>query len=181
MRGAKYGVGALVVVGVVWLLTNMFNLDVGGLGIVPQANVPSDSTPSDVPEPPVDDSDSSTRETGMADGTGGTPGPAGDSKQLVSSTDPKTAIGPEGRLEVRIEGRQYHLRNHEAAEGVWVPATLEQVVAAAKQAPGDEAGIRVRMLRSGSSLAGAESELVEALNAAGIDANAIEIPKTLVE
>ena len=178
MRGAKWGVGAVVVVGVVWLLTNMFNLDVGGLGIVPQANIPSDASPSDVPEPPVDDTDPTVQGGGMADGTDGTPG---NPSRLVALTDSKAAIGPEGRLDVRIAGRQYHLRNHEAADGAWVPASLGQVVAAAKQAPGDDAGIRVRMLRSGSSLAGAESELVEALNGAGIDANAIEIPKTLVE
>ena len=166
MRRAKWGIGAVLVAGAAWLMMNLFNIDLGGSGINPFATIPGENRTEQETEPanPAQaDKENATRET------------------LVSTTNPATAIGGDGTVDVRVVDRSYQLQTGTGEAATWTDATLEQVVAAAKRAPGDDVGIRVRVLRGPSSRASTEDALYEALRAAEIEPSEIAIPDKLVE
>lgn len=166
MRRAKWGIGAVAVVGVAWLLSTLFNVDLGGLGIGQYAMVPSEGTQTEesTPEEPANTATDS-QDVGKVP-----------SDRMVSTANPAASIGADGRVDVRIEDRQYQLRGEESGPK-WVPATLEAVVAAAKRAPGDDAGIRVRVLRAPSSRPSAEQALTDALYKAGVRSSELTMPE----
>ena len=168
MRRMKWGIGAAGVVGVAWLLVNVFNLDLGGVGGggderlgLPEPATQSAPVHDSVPaEPPVQ----SEPETG-----------------LVSTDNPAQAVGSGGVVEVLVDDRTYSLRHGTGAEAEWIAAEPEAVVAYARQAEGSESGVRVRILRTPSARATAEERLIESLRDAGIAMNEIDVPEKLVE
>ena len=166
MRRAKWGIGAVLVAGAAWLLMNVFNIDLGGTGINPFATMPGESR--------------TERKTEPANPAEAEKEPTTDEK-LVSTANPATAIGGDGTVDVRVVDRSYQLQAGTGEAATWTDATLEQVVAAAKRAPGDDVGIRVRVLRGPSSRASTEDALYEALRAAEIEPAEIAVPDKLVE
>jgi len=82
---------------------------------------------------------------------------------------------------VLIEGHSYLiLRSIEGVDS-WEHAERESVVRLAKQAGGDEDGVRVRVLRRQSARASAENELRQALADAGLSGDAVYWQKEFVQ
>lgn len=74
---------------------------------------------------------------------------------------------------VLIDGREYLLRNGPEGKAAYQPATLNEVLAAAQSATGDDNGIRVRIEQKSSSRELSERSLRESLESAGIPKDAI--------
>lgn len=169
MRRMKWGIGAAAAVGLAWLVMNIFNWNLGGLGGggenrlgLPTSSTISapDSEPSEPPEqaePPVQ----SEPDAG-----------------LVSVESADEAIGAGGIVEVLIDDRNYSLRG---SDGEWIPAEPDAIAAYARQATGDDSGMKVRILRKPSARAAAEERLVETLHGVGLTNSEIDLPETLVE
>jgi len=76
-------------------------------------------------------------------------------------------------LQVLIDGREYFVQASGSSTGDYRPVSLDELVALALNATGDEDGIRVRITRRGSSRATAEMALRDRLVAAGLTDEAI--------
>lgn len=164
MRRVKWGIGAAVVVGLAWLVSNFFNM--GGLGtgegtrigLPVQKTVPTTaSTPA---EPPPQ---------------------AEPQTQTVATQGDEPSIGEGGVVKVLIDDRDYFLRRGTGEDAEWVPADVDAIAGYARQASGDEAGVRVRIFRKPAAKALPEHELIEALRAVGVTDAQIDVPDRLVE
>lgn len=166
MRRLKWGIGAAAVVGAAWFLLNAFNLNIGGFGggNDGQIGVPRIAVTTPPPSAPAEPPPQSEPET-----------------DLVSTSDPKTAIGSDGFVEVLIDDRSFSVRRGTGENREWVQAEPDTIVAYARQATGDEAGVRVRILRTPSARAAAEEQLTTALHEAGMTDSEIDVPERLVE
>ncbi len=165
MRRAKWGVGAAVVVGLAWLVSNFFNMGGLGTGEGTQIGLPTAST---VP-------------TGTARPENP---PAQDEPETatVATEGEDRSVGEGGVVEVLIDERNFLLRRGTDDNAEWVPADADAIAAYARQAPGDESGIRVRIHRKPSARAASEDELNEALRGVGLTGEEIDVPaKLLVE
>lgn len=124
---------------------------------------------------------------GLGPGTGGGRSESGDSLiQLVSDSQPvdtaetetpaasEPAADDDQVLHVRIAGREYYIARTSGRSREYRAASLEEVVQAAQDRPGDEQGTRVRISRKQSSKTTAELQLRDALIDVGIDADAID-------
>ena len=170
MRRAKWGIGAVVVVGLAWFLSNFFNIRLGGvgsdegtqIGLPTQTSVAErEKTPTEPPDQtePIPDEGSET----------------------VSLTETGDAIGTSGAIDVLIDDRMFYVRRGTGEEATWVAAEPEVIVSYVQQAPGDETGVRVRIFRRPSALASAEKELSDSLQAAGVPASQIDVREQLLE
>ena len=166
MRRAKWGVGAAAVVGLAWLVSRFFDGGLGGIGV---GTGPRVELSSRTPQSVLDDDPS--------------PPPAqGEPRTVpVSAHGPERAIGEGGAVEVLIDGTDYFLRRGAADDGEWVAAEPDAIVGYAREAAGDETGVRVRVFRRPSSLASAEDRLATALRDAGVSNSEIDVPEKLVE
>lgn len=166
MRRVKWGIGAAVVVGLAWLVSNFFNM--GGLGTGEGTQVglpvqkPVPTAPSTRTEPPPQEEPPS--ETATVATQGGEP-----------------SIGEGGVIEVLIDDRDYFLRRGTAENAEWVSADIDAIAGYARQATGDEAGVRVRIFRRPAAKALPEHELMEALRNVGVTDAQIDVPDKLVE
>jgi hypothetical protein len=164
MRRAKWGIGAVVVVGAAWLLSRFFNG--GGLGTGDGTNValPSkDTAPAarldeDRDAPPQDEPETAT----------------------VATQGEEKSIGEGGVVEALIDGRNFFLKRG-SGDAEWVPAEPDVIAGYARQAPGDQSGVKVVVRRKGSSLPSAEQELTESLRAAGVTGTEIVWPDQFIE
>lgn len=115
--------------------------------------------------------------TGFGIGGSGGASSSGDSLELDSQSPEISADLPdEGQvLHVRIDGRKYYVPG-KAAEGrkTYQAVSLEEVISAARERPGNDQGIRVRVSRARSSKTTAEIQLRDDLVKAGIAEEAIE-------
>ncbi|HEX6986297.1 MAG TPA: hypothetical protein VF170_13025 [Planctomycetaceae bacterium] len=166
MRRMKWGIGAAAVVGLAWLLSNLFNLDVGGTGGDGDSRIglPTSSEPRDVvpaEPPPQGEPDAET--------------------EPVSADAPEDAIGTGGVVEVRVDDRDYLLKRGSGAGAEWVAAEPDAIAAYARQASGDETGVRVRIFRTPSARAAAEERLVEALRGVGLTDGEIDLQRPAEE
>lgn len=166
MRRAKYGIGAVVVVGLAWFLSNVFNWDLSGLHLG-QNGTSQSETARDDPEPANRSDEDGNRKV--------------DDTRKVSTDVGEAAIGGDGSLDVRIEDHAYFLRNGSGAKAEWVPADLDKIVALAKRAPGDDIGVRVRVIRGPSARASAEDALSSALLSAGLETSEIIKTSNLID
>lgn len=117
-------------------------------------------------------------------GTAAAPAPAGNSKVLVQSAVPgttsntaKPAAAPLKMLIVRIQGDKYLLSGPSRTK--FTPATLGQVIEVALTTTGTEDGLRVRIERTGGARYTSWAVLIDELERAGIDTDAISMPKDL--
>jgi len=102
-------------------------------------------------------------------GDGVMPGKSADSKTPAESDKAEDEAPPPedvpqlngNVLRITIKGRQYWLET--AEDGTAEEISLEQAVAMATAAPGDENGIRVRVTREDDARAKAEDDLKQAL------------------
>lgn len=165
MRRAKWGIGAAAVVGAAWLLSKFFNG--GGLGIGDGTNValPSKSdAPAVRPDedhgpPPQDEPEAST----------------------VATQGEEKSIGEGGVVEALIDGRNFFVKRGSGDDAEWVPAEPDVISGYARQAPGDDSGVKVRIRRKASARAAAEEELSKSLHAAGLTDAQIDQPQSFVE
>lgn len=166
MRRLKWGIGAVAVVGAAWFLLNAFNLNIGGFGggNEGQVGLPRTALTTPPPSAPADPPEQSEPDT-----------------DLVSTDTPETAIGSDGIVEVLIDDRAFSVRRGTGENRKWVQAEPETIVAYVRQATGDEAGVRVRILRTPSARAAAEEQLTTALHEAGVSDSEIDVPERLVE
>lgn len=171
MRRAKWGIGAAVVVGLAWFLSNFFNIRLGGIGTDEgaQLGVPTQTSVADGEKTPAEPPPQTE------------PLPDPDDNQSVSLTDSSDAIGAGGALEVLINDRTFYVRRGTGENATWVPAEPTVIASYAQQAPGDETGVRVRIFRRPSALASAEKELSDSLQTAGIPASQIDLREQLLE
>jgi hypothetical protein len=165
MRRVKWGLGAAAVVGVAWFLSNFFNLNVGGIGGDGEGEI---ALPTSVMVGPSQSAPVEPPEQGEPD------------IQPVTTENAPESAGTNEIVEVLIDDRSYSLRRG-TGDAEWVAAELEAIVAYARQAAGDESGVRVRIFRRPSARAAAEEELVEALQGAGVKDAEIDLPEKLVE
>jgi hypothetical protein len=172
MRRAKWGIGAVLVVGFAWFLSNFFNIRLGGIGTdegsqigLPTQTTVADSDRDETPsEPPAQTE----------------PLPESDD-QSVSLQDTSNAIGAGGAIDVLIDGRMFFIRRGAGEHATWVPAEPAVIASYAQQAEGDETGVRVRIFRRPSALASAEKDLSDSLHSAGIPASQIDLREQLLE
>ena len=176
MRRAKWGAGAAVVVGLAWLISNVFDFNGPGLGPGDGVGVglPTRSTDARPTEPPLQSepplpSDSQAEPDSESD------------TQPVATITPPSGIGAGGIVEVLIDDRSYFLRRGSTEPPDWVAAEPDAIAGYAKQATGDETGIRVRVFRKPSARASAEEELIEILGQVGIKRSDVDLPERLVE
>ncbi|MGC1274530.1 MAG: hypothetical protein WBC44_12565 [Planctomycetaceae bacterium] len=164
MGRMKWGIGAAAAVGLAWFVMNVFNWNLGGLGGDGENRVglPTSSTSSAPDSEPSDPPEQSEPDAG-----------------LVSVENADEAIGTGGVVEVLIDDRNYSLRRGNGDE--WVQAEPDAIAAYARQAAGDESGMKVRILRKPSARAAAEERLVETLHGVGLTNSEIDVPETLVE
>jgi hypothetical protein len=78
-------------------------------------------------------------------------------------------------LEVVIDGRDYALRQSGDVKDEYVPTSLNEVVAMAKESPGNRDGVRVRVYRRGTALPSAEEALQRALQDAGLGESTVQM------
>lgn len=76
-------------------------------------------------------------------------------------------------LTVLVAGSGYSIESESAGAAAFTPASLDEIVAQAKDKPGDRNGIRVRLRFRRDAESGATSDLYEALQVAGIAREAI--------
>lgn len=174
MRRAKWGVGAVVVVGLAWLLSNLFNIRLGGIGTDDGGRIglPTETSVIDREDDPAAPLDQSEPVVDSAD------------EQAVSVEDSGGAadsVGSSGAVEVLIDDRMYFIRRGVGEHAKWVAAEPEVISSYAAQAKGDATGVRVRIFRRPSALASAEKEIADALRAAGIPASQIDLREPLLE
>ena len=124
---------------------------------------------------------------GLGPGSGGSggDGPADPGRTQVSLTSEDPPLQPDEPqpsqsslysdelVTVLVDGTEYRIETESDSAAAFAPATLEQVVSQATARPGDRNGIRVRLRFSRTAEAGATSDLYEALQAAGIEREAI--------
>lgn len=77
-------------------------------------------------------------------------------------------------LSVRIANDDYFIARSHGKSREYRAATLEEVVSAAQDRPGNDQGVRVRVVGTPASKSSGERSLREALLSAGIDPAAIE-------
>jgi hypothetical protein len=162
MHRAKWGIGAAAVVGLAWLLSNLFNINVGGISGDGESRLglPRPEPTAHQSEPPPQ----SEPET-----------------EPVATEGPDEAIGAGGVVEVLIDDRSYFLRRGMSEPPEWIAADEGAVAGYARQAPGDGTGVRVRVFRTPAARASAEEQLIQALHEAGLGSGEIDLPERLVE
>lgn len=172
MRRAKWGVGAAVVVGLAWLFSNLPNWNLGGIGSNDGARIglPTDTS--------VSETESGETKT-VSPPAQTEPMPTGD--QTVSMLGPEKQVGTNGVVEVLVDGRNYSLRRGTGADAEWIAAEPDVIASYAKQAKGDETGVRVRVFRRPSALALTEEKLAEELHAAGVTPAEIDFQEQLLK
>lgn len=164
MRRAKWGIGAAAVVGLAWLISNFFNM--GGLGtgegtrIGLPVNKTVPSNPDAAAEPPLQEEPETA---------------------TVATQSEERSIGEGGVVEALIDDRDYFLRRGTGDDAEWVPAEPDVIAGYARQAPGDETGIRVRIFRKASTRAASEAELAETLRSVGLTDAEVDVPEKFVE
>lgn len=77
-------------------------------------------------------------------------------------------------LTVRITDENYYIARTHGKSREYHAATLEEVVSAAQDRPGNDQGVRVRIIGKQASKSPGGRELQDALTSAGIDATAID-------
>ena len=181
MRKAKYGVGAAVIVGIAWVISNMFNFGGPGgrgptTGVVPEGGTVSSDTDASSTDSVSTTNPAAEREPEQPLST-----------YAAMTTDPvPRAGGPADQLgagpvvEVLVDGRDYYLRRGTGADG-WAHTDPAAVVMASRQVEGDGAGIKVRVFRKKTARASAEDQLKESLHVAGLTDAQIDWPETLLE
>lgn len=83
-------------------------------------------------------------------------------------------------LEIRIDNHEYIVPDDGTATGVRIVG-LDEVVELAQATTGNDDGIRVRILRTGSARLTAWTTLHDSLVKAGLSLDSIRMPKDLVE
>lgn len=102
--------------------------------------------------------------------------PAESSENLVSQRverEEKSAL-PREFVEVLIDEESYLTKESIDGRDEYRPIALNRLIELARSAPGNDAGVRVRIARRGSSIARAEEELEQALLQADIPREAID-------
>lgn len=122
---------------------------------------------------------------GLGDGSGDGSGDGNPGRTQVSLTsepapeqpdEPATSeasLYSDEVLTVLISGARYEIETESEGTAAFNPATLDEIVAQAKNKPGDRNGIRVRLRFRRDAESGATSDLYEALQSAGIEREAI--------
>lgn len=169
MRRVKWGIGAAVVVGAAWLLSNFFNMGGLGTGEGARLGLPTASTVPTTPETPPADPPPQDEP------------PEPSNTTAVATTGDDRSIGEGGVVDVLIDDRDYFLGKGAGDAREWVPAEQDAIAAYARQASGDESGIRVRIFRKPSARAASEDDLSETLRNVGLTEAEIDMPEKLVE
>jgi hypothetical protein len=167
MRRAKWGIGAAAVVGLAWLISNWFPMNIGGIGSDDAANIGLPSVSS-----------SGNGDSSKSPPLQSEPIPE---DETVSLGGEKSEIGSGGAVEVLVDGRDYFLRRGTGEKAQWVAAQPDVIVSYARQAKGDETGVRVRVFRRPSALASAEDELAERLRSAGLKSSEVDFQEQLLK
>jgi len=94
-------------------------------------------------------------------------------EQKLVAHDP-TVLDDARIVQVKIDERHYQMADAAGGPHGYRDATLEEIVAAARAAQGNNRGIRVRVARTPRSRSSAEHALRDKLEAAGIGKDAIE-------
>ncbi len=139
MRRAKWGVGAVVVVGLAWLLSNLFNIRLGGIGTEDGAQVglPTRTT--------IVDSDEEQAPTVPPGQSEPLPDTTDDQSVAVQDSNATTdAVGAGGAVEVLIDDRTFFIRRGVGEHAKWVAAEPAVIASYASQAKGDATGVKVR-------------------------------------
>ena len=105
--------------------------------------------------------------------------PADQSKELKPQRTDEAP--PDDVLTILVEDRHYAVWRKTRKGNGYFPAELEKVVALALKAEPNDDGVRVRIIRSKSARVTAWKALQEGLVQAGVPAEAILLPKDLVE
>jgi hypothetical protein len=89
-------------------------------------------------------------------------------------------VAPPVVLEIRIDNHDYIVSDDDTATGVR-KVDLDEVVKLAQATIGNDDGIRVRILRTGSARLTAWTTLHDSLVKAGLSLDSIRMPKDLIE
>ena len=108
-------------------------------------------------------------------------GAASPTKNNSPDTQVDTGLQSSGLITVLIDDRSYSLVKKVGDETVFSPTELTTIVNQATKVTGNEDGIRVRILRRESARYSAETNLRNALADAGIENEAVYMPKTFVQ
>ncbi|WP_339731159.1 hypothetical protein [uncultured Gimesia sp.] len=84
-------------------------------------------------------------------------------------------------LDILIENRSYLIKSAVQSQDGYRPAEIDEIIRFAKQASGDEDGIRIRVYRKGSARVIPESQLKDALKRAGVPQQSIDWKTHLVD
>lgn len=173
MRRGKWVVGAAAVVGLAWLVSNFFNMGGLGTGEGTRIGLPVQTPVPATPETPTGPPPQDEPETSP-----------------VSAEGEERSIGEGGVVDVLIDDGEstpdapktkYSLRRGTGDDAEWVRAEIDTIAGFARQAPGDQTGVRVRVFRKPSALASSEERLREALRGVGLADNEVDFPEKFVE
>lgn len=164
MRRVKWGVGAAAVVGLAWYLSNFFNMGGLGTGEGTQVGLPVRNTAPTTADDPAELPPQEEPETAS-----------------VATEGEDRSIGEGGVVEALIDDRSFFLRRGTGEDAEWIAAKPDAIAAYARQAPGDESGVRIRIRRKPSAKAGSEQELNEALLGVGLTDAEIDMPQDFIE
>jgi len=84
-------------------------------------------------------------------------------------------------LDILIDDRSYLVKSDSQSREQYHPAELQEIIRLARQATGDEDGIRVRVYRKGSARVVPEAKLKEELKQAGLESQQIDWKVHLVD
>jgi hypothetical protein len=159
-----------------WLLSNLFNIRLGGIGTEDGAQVglPTRTT--------IVDSDEEQAPTVPPGQSEPLPDTTDDQSVAVEDSNATTdAVGAGGAVEVLIDDRTFFIRRGVGEHARWVAAEPAVISSYASQAKGDATGVKLRIFRRPSALASAEKELSDTLQEAGIPASKIDLREQLLE
>ena len=126
---------------------------------------------------------------GLGSGSG-TPGVESSSETLattdgsgaaVAAPERRTTDGPADKITVLIDGHDYFQVLNVGGKPVQRAKSLDDLLNEVKLVPGDDDGVRIRILRKDSARASAENALLAALESNGIGTDAVYMPDAFVE
>ncbi len=148
-------VGGLVLIGISGYLASLFFDFGGGAGLMPGANVSGNQTISI-----VDDSDNQREKEPQ------------DSKL---ATDPHPKV-----LTICIDDRSYAIRQETGGKPTYRPIVLADLIETVKKTPGNDEGIRVRIVRRKTARVTAWQNLQDELIKVGLPKESVDWQKELV-
>ena len=119
--------------------------------------------------------------SGEADGDGVVATTDPSASATVTSPEKRSTDGPADNITIVIDGHDFLQVVNVGGKAVQRAITLEDILKQVQTVPGDQDGIKIRVLRKDSARASAENALLTALNEGGVSNESVYMPDSRLE